>query len=711
MVTKPVENKGNTGLAAIAVAVWAVLLLAAFFSYRGVDVGMLPKLVGSLGGGSFFGSTGLLDSFAGVAIAVLIGISWYGLGSFAAAYIKVSSSENHSPLLELSMKSAIGAAIWSLIWFFLGIVGAYTGAVAAIVVVAGLVLAGLSIWRIRKTENNDDAKVETPGSDWVLKLLIAVPVVLAFVTALAPPTAKDTLLYHFSVPKAFIAQGSNAFIEGNIASYLALGTEMHVVWAMLLGGFVSQRAGETAAGATVFMFFPLLLGVIYGLARELKLDRRWSLLAVLIVATVPTAYHVASNAYIDLSLALYVTLAIYALGRWWKSLETGWLVYIAIFLGAALAVKLTTLFVIAAFALLIALRARQAKDGDPDNVGKIFAGGFAALVLACVIASPWYLRTWAETGSPIFPFYMSMWEGEAPGWDVQRSELFQGMNAQYGGAQKTPLDYLLAPWNLSVTAQPELAQFFDGVLAPAFLIGLPLLIWALWKFDLPTEVKVGAGIAGIMFVFWLFSSQQLRYLLPILPVLAIGIIAATDTVSAKLGGLRAVSQFSLTAAAVAGILVGAAWYLQKAPLRVVLGGESRDEYLTRNLDYYPYYRILNTETEPNAKIWLINMRRDTYNLERPYFSDYLFEDWTFRQMLWESRNVHELKAKAAAMGVKYVLTRHDFIFDYDRTSLIDFDKIRPRQENEAKLKIAREFVLDPLNTVQADKKFSLIKVF
>ena len=112
----------------------------------------------------------------------------------------------------------------------------------------------------------------------------------------------------------------------------------------------------------MFLFFPLLLAAVYGWARELGLEKRWALIAVLMVATVPTAFHVAGNAYIDLALTLFITLAIQALGRWWKTLETGWLVYAAIFLGAALSAKLTALFVFAAFALVILLRARQAKD-------------------------------------------------------------------------------------------------------------------------------------------------------------------------------------------------------------------------------------------------------------------------------------------------------------------------------------------------------------
>jgi hypothetical protein len=200
----------------------------------------------------------------------------------------------------------------------------------------------------------------------------------------------------------------------------------------------------------------------------------------------------------------------------------------------------------------------------------------------------------------------------------------------------------------------------------------------------------------------------LRYLLPIVPALSVAIAASAETISGQRDAFNKVCKYSITAASIGAVLTSFAWFCQRAPLRVVLGGETRDEYLTRNLDYYPYYQWLNAETPADAKVWLINMRRDTYYIERPVFSDYLFEDWTLRQFLWDSRNVEDLRAKAKSLGVSYVLTRHDFIFDYDKSSILD-DK-KPRAENEAKLKIAREFILDKTNTIRADKKFSLIRI-
>ncbi len=701
MAAKTTENKSSNGIAAMVLAVFAVVCVIGFLSFRGIDIGQLPKLVGNLGGGPLFGFEGFRDTVVGSIVTVFIGASWFGLGSFVSSFIRVSIGANHSHALELAMKTALGAAVWCLILFSLGLVGGYVSVTAIIATVVGSALAALSFRRIREAVDESRVPDKPNGTDKALLGLNASAVVMAFVASLAPPTAKDTLLYHLAVPKAFIAQGSNAFIDGNIASYLALGTETHSVWAMLLGNIVSLRAGEAAAGATTFLFFPLLLLVIFGLAREISVSRTWALIATLMVATVPSAYHVASSGYIDLSLALYVTLATYALTRWWKEQTWSWVIVIGIFLGAALSVKLTAVFVIAAFSLIVLLRARGS-----ENAGKVVVSGFASLLLAGVIASPWYIRTWATTGSPVFPFYMSIWPGKADGWDVERSNLFQRMNSQYGGADTNKLNYLTAPARVSIMAQPEQPANYDGVLGVAFLIGLPLLVWALWKFDLPAEIKIMAGVAGIMYLFWLFSSQQLRYLLPIIPVLAIAIVASAEKIG---GAISKVAQCAFVAAAICGLLTTAAWFCQKAPLRVVLGGETRDQYLTRNLDYYPYYQTINNDTPPDAKVWLINMRRDTYNIERPVFSDYLFEDWTLRKMVWESRNTQELRAKTAAMNIQYVLTRHDFLFDYDRSTLVD-DK-KPRAENEAKLKIAKDFILDPANTIRSDNKFSLIKVF
>jgi hypothetical protein len=82
----------------------------------------------------------------------------------------------------------------------------------------GISLAAYSVKRIREIGEESRTPEKPSGIDRLLLVLIAVPVALALIGALAPPTAKDTLLYHFSVPKTFIAQHGNAFVEVTIAS-------------------------------------------------------------------------------------------------------------------------------------------------------------------------------------------------------------------------------------------------------------------------------------------------------------------------------------------------------------------------------------------------------------------------------------------------------------------------------------------------------------
>lgn len=705
-MTEKANRSGN----AVLVAIWAAALLVVFTAFRFDDILKLPSLVGNLGGGPLFGS-GIADSFAAVVAALVIGFSWFCLGSFIYSFIPASDDRASSFEMDIAKKAALGAAAFSLVWFFLGLAGLYNSIAASFSVLFGFLAGVYAFTRKKGTKASLQDDGDRSPFIIVLKVLIAVPLLLSLISSLAPPTAKDTLLYHFSVPKQFIAQGGNAFIEGNIASYLALGTEMHVVWARLLGGFISERAAEAAGGAVLWLFFPLLLAAVYGWAREEGISKPWSLLATALVACIPTAYHVAASGYVDLALSLFVVLAAHSLLNWLWTGSTRSAILLGIFLGAALSIKLTTVFVIAAFVLIVLLRARQNKDGQAGSLrsggaGRFVLTGFGALLLAGLIASPWYLRTWAETGSPVFPFYMSILPGEAPGWDVERSNLFQGMNSQYGGVQTHPENYLIAPLRISLAAQPEDANLYDGVIGAMFIIGLPLVLWAAWKRELADGVGSLLIVVGVVYLFWLFSSQQLRYLLPIMPLLAIAIASAADKL--KDGAMRNAWKYSLTAASFIAVLTALAWFSMKAPLRVAFGGETTGVYLTRNLDHYSYYSWLNSESGGDEKTWLINMRRDTYHIERPIFSDYIFEDWTLRKMVWDARSAEDLRQRTREMGVNYVLARHDFLFNYDRTTLVDDRK--PRPENEAKLKIAKEFLLDPARTIRADEKFSLIRI-
>ncbi|MBI4611425.1 MAG: hypothetical protein HY726_20735 [Candidatus Rokubacteria bacterium] len=722
------------GLPATRVAVAGLFLLTALFLWqRGSDVGRLPEVfpsfLASLVQTRLFGLRGAAESALGALVAVAVVLAWCGLGDIVVRLTERFPPESsaakrearRSSALVWSRKVAFGAGLWSLLWFGLGIAGFYSKAVAVAALAGGLALAAAAGVRNRRAGGvrpggGDHGERRRGGLERVALGCVAFPVLLALVAALAPPTGKDALIYHLAVPKAFVAAGGIVEVPYNIAGFFPLGAEMNGVWALLLGSLAGARVAEAAFGAVLFAFFPLLLALVYGWAREQGVGEGWALTVSALVAAIPAAYSVASSGYVDVALSVYVALAVHALGRWSTTASRASLVAFVLALGFALSVKPLAAFLVIFLPVVVLLRAWQAERrkseagaGPAPGPGGIVRDGLVALLGAAILGSPWYMRNWVLTGSPLFPFYLDVWKASAQGWDTERSVLFQVFLSLYGGDPKSVVHYVAAPVRLSLMAQPEQPAYYDGVLGISFLLGLPLLLWALWRLPLDAELRLAAAASGWLFVGWFFSSQQLRFLLPALPPLAVAIAgaAAAGTRSGLSGRTRSL-QWTLLATTVAGHLVIVAWFLEQNPVRVVLGGEPRAAYLERRLDHYPYYRIVNTQLPPDARLWLINMRRDTYHLERPHLSDYAFEDYTLRKYVDTARDVGEVRDRVRAAGITHVLVRHDVLFDYGRSPIVD--ERRPREENDRRMALLRSFLLEGTRVLRGDRKFLLVEL-
>ena len=116
--------------------------------------------------------------------------------------------------------------------------------------------------------------------------------------------------------------------------------------------------------------------------------------------------------------------------------------------------------------------------------------------------------------------------------------------------------------------------------------------------------------------------------------------------------------------------------------------------------------MINDEIPRAARIWLIDVRRDTYHLERAYSGDYLFEDYTLRRTLAGGKDAEALRRAARADGITHVFIRHDTLFDYARSPLVD-DRL-PQSENAARLARLRDFLLEGTTVIRGDQKFLLV---
>jgi hypothetical protein len=693
-----------------------LVLAGVFLAQHRVELGggasTTRAFTAAVGQYGIFGLSGAAQSAGGGLAALLVVIAWYGLGDVLLRWTRSTggapsrASPRPSRVLDPVRACAFGAGAWSLFWLALGLAGLYRASTALAALGSGLVLAALAIVRSRRTPRTVNEAAATPEAGARSgALLLVLPLTLSFMAALAPPTAKDTLQYHLALPKAYLASGGLVEVPGNIANYFPLGAEMHGVWAMLLGRIVSPRAGEAGFGAVAFAFFPLLLAAVFAWVRDLGLAPAWAWLAAALVAGVPTVCEVAGSGYVDLALALYVTLAIQAGARWCVTLDRTNLAGATLALGFALAVKLTAAFVVLILGVILLLRARGVPEGTPDH--RRLGAGLAALAGAVTLGFPWYLRTWMHTGSPVFPFFANVWPGRAPDWDLERSAMLHGFNALYGGAEGGPLGYLLSPLWGSLMGQREVAALYEGVLGVSFLIGAALILWALARGVLGTEMKIAAAAGGVLFVWWLASAQVLRYLLPALPLLAVSSVGAGAALTAA-GAVGRSLRWALAASVMAGEAIFVNWAASDNPVLAATGAEPRAAYLERRLDYYPYYRLINESLPPKVKIWLVDMRRDTYHLERPYVGDYLFEDYTLRRWVAEGFSGRDLRQRALAAGITHVLIRHDILLDYAHSPLVDDG--RPRGENLSRLNRLRSFLAEGTRVLRADRKFALVEL-
>src|SRR5260370_28431442 len=221
------------GVLAVAGA-WWLMLAVHFLLNRGEDVGRLPTLLATslarLVHEPVWGRAGI-QSLIGLLIAGLVGLAWYGLGETIVRRADPAEGESDDiPVMQVAARSLGGAGAWSLAWFFLGVLPLYRVSVAALALLVGLALAGRALARGRVT-----AVAIARSAGGAAGGRLVTEQILALVAALAPPTAKDTLLYHYALPKAWIAAGPAIVIPRNTPRHYPLGVAIPADWSLLPG--------------------------------------------------------------------------------------------------------------------------------------------------------------------------------------------------------------------------------------------------------------------------------------------------------------------------------------------------------------------------------------------------------------------------------------------------------------------------------------------
>lgn len=240
------------------------------------------------------------------------------------------------------------------------------------------------------------------------------------------------------------------------------------------------------------------------------------------------------------------------------------------------------------------------------------------------------------------------------------------------------LDYFKLPWNISIYGK-EGAIFFDGTLNPLPLIFIPFLLF------LPNISRIiiyFLGFSLIFFIIWasgLICPQKLRFMMPILPLITL--ITAYSIENLVLCGkyLKKFYQsiYLVIFIILLSIIIPYTHNLADN-LRVVVGLESKDEYISRNCSSYETFQYINKNLPKSAKLLFLRENRG-YFCDRPYIGCSFYEVSQKVKMIRKSQTAEGLLKKLKEEKITHILLNKNLLFLF------------PYNE-ERELKIIEEFL-------------------
>ncbi|TAK30590.1 MAG: phospholipid carrier-dependent glycosyltransferase [Chloroflexota bacterium] len=643
---------------------------------------------------------GILDSMANLSAGVLvaavsIGLGWELLRLWPDRLAGQARDPRYSPLLtRLCFSAGLGLGVLGLAVFVLAASGQlYWWSI-------DLLLGGAAAWCLSGLRRGwpafpDGRQILGPGRltgfEWTLILGVGVALALSLVSALVPPTAWDSLVYHLTAPQLLLEE--HRFVGGVDVAHFYFPELMEMLFVVAL-----SIRGPIAAQLIQVAFLALMLLAIFAFA-QMHFNRRVGLLACAIYVSAQSVLILASQAYVDVALSFFLFLAFWTLydaagnasesgGRGQPSARS-LLLLSAVFAGFGMSVKYTSAPFVAALAILVAWAALRSEEGPWMH--RLRGAVWPAAVwcgVAAIVASPWYLKNLGLTGNPVYPFVFGGWA-----WDDWRAAWFLRAGS---GLWNDPLRLVLAPWEMTVLGV-EGREGYQATIGPLFLLALPLVLLVRRH----RSVRWALFVCGVVYGIWLAGVaesrflQQTRLLLPIFGLLALVGARALEELriwdrpffrlqTVVSGVLIMALGLSLVSQAVS---VGAV-----APWAYALGAEDRDSFLVRQLgENYQVTRSLDQKLPPGAKVWFLWEPRSYYTSQSVQ-PDVLLDNW-----------VRALYMRGSAKGVRdYLVGRgysHVLIYRWG----LEFSLNPPNREvTDGDLEELRSFESSYLKRVWGD---------
>jgi hypothetical protein len=509
MVPSAFLSPGAARAARWAFGAAAALLLAGYFARQPLAV-PLPDA----------GALGLPDlARLGLLLRVLVGLlavnaAAWGLGRGMLTHLRARPRDG------LTLPAELGLGLLALAYAVLGLAALQQlGPVTlGALLVLGAGAGAPALWRALRAGRG---RLRVAREAWLAGaalLLLATPLLRAF----GPDPGWDALTYHLALPERYLFENAVVVTPFSVFSVFPLTTQMLYALALAfdaapLAGWLHLEFGVASAW------------LVFALARRASPRAGWLALAGL--AADPLFVWELGLAYADLSACFFTLLAAAFL---FEALEgrdgsgrRAWLLC-GIFAGAAASVRYPSWGVPPA--LLALLWLPPWRGPARQHLRESLALGGAALA----VLLPWLVRNAVAAGNPFAPALQSWFH--APGQEFFHP-LALAQNAAFIreiGFGRSLADLIALPWNLTMRVVPGDYRAFAYPIGALYLVGLGACLLA-GRRGRPPAARRLLTLSGLLTLFWFYTGQDPRYLLPALALLAVAAGIAGDSLLPRRG--------------------------------------------------------------------------------------------------------------------------------------------------------------------------------
>jgi len=288
------------------------------------------------------------------------------------------------------------------------------------------------------------------------------------------------------------------------------------------------------------------------------------------------------------------------------------------------------------------------------------------LAPALALAAPWLIKSFVYTGDPLYPILWKYLGGVE--WSDTLSDQFWRWQRSIGMG-RTCRDFLLLPVRVILFGGGDYGHFAAWIskswilLIPLTVIASPLIPIVRWCL-IP---------AALYFAVWALGSQQTRFLIAVLPLLAAaaGItlsrivtgvnrwLAGRDTQGQADTRLRMLGHV-LAGSVVAGCLVILAWASRYVvPVAVALSHDLRANPPTlQTWTPDPVFSYIRENLPASARVMLLNTNQ-AFFVDRDYIADSFFEASQLNALIREAVDREGLTALFERLTITHVLFKED----------------------------------------------------